>query len=135
MVTFLKELLRCRCAMSIWCRSHRVRSKWGCQDCNKRPTSGCINGYVMLFLTCSIAYLYVTVILFNCPCILTFNLMHQPTIHIFTSHSQISSKNSAPTQTKTRYTKYCDTGQIRVLYVNKTEANGPTAIQSLGSKV
>ncbi len=33
------------------------------------------------------------------------------------------------------YTKYCDSGQIRVLYVNETESNGPTTARYFASKL
>mmetsp|Transcript_11927 Transcript_11927/g.22081 ORF Transcript_11927/g.22081 Transcript_11927/m.22081 type:complete len:688 (+) Transcript_11927:101-2164(+) len=33
------------------------------------------------------------------------------------------------------YTKYCDSGQIRALYVNETESNGPTTARYFASKL
>ena len=33
------------------------------------------------------------------------------------------------------YTKYCDSGQIRALYVNETESNGPTTARYFASKM
>ena len=34
-----------------------------------------------------------------------------------------------------KYTKYCDSGQIRALYVNETESNGPTTARYFASKL
>jgi hypothetical protein len=37
--------------------------------------------------------------------------------------------------TDPEYTKYCDAGQIRALYVNETESNGPTTARYFASKL
>jgi len=37
--------------------------------------------------------------------------------------------------TDPRYSRHCDEGRIRVLYVNETESNGPTTARYLASRL